>query len=620
MAIDKAITYLKKNAPKGEFLAYINPKEAAMLKKAGGSGKKVNGIPSFRPQDMGNKDNQKRSAASTGSTSRRSSTRNTTSAGTQDTGNPREDYISNYVSKGIVKGGGTKKAGGGYHDATVSGDRGRTAQQEFVDSVNKNNRRRAEASGTRFTPYQGGARNTSYYKPNPLSGLLKLAVNFAFPGSGFLLNQGSKLKDGLMGLNDSIQNSDFGRSTSLMDYLDMKKFGGFDERELARQKTMQSSRDLQADIDAGMYDGPSRVNPTFQNDLDNELMLSTQKTPERFLPNAGPKQVNIPAGDAVSYVPFSNYGKAAAATGTTVDGVPLEEFVKNAALAQTPVEQYKNKAYTGIQENVGKPISNFLNNLMNADKIAALENEYGSKYGITNTAGGVSSDARHMAAMNELSKSLSPMNNRVGEFIGDTGAFLGGAINEIPALFRGLDSKNLAEIKEDIIANYKGSFGTPNKTTAEQIYGDVFKGSTPAKTASVPNYGAAAAAEISPAIGMERTGLGFSIPTGDVGLNASGRLGNLSATVDAIDALKGESIDPRLTYSGTFDNTLLGGQTNVFGNFSDDVQNLGLNFNNDRGLSGGISYDAITGEPRFDIGFKRTFADGGIASMFTRRG
>jgi hypothetical protein len=135
-----------------------------------------------------------------------------------------------------------------------------------------------------------------------------------------------------------------------------------------------------------------RVNPTFQNDLENELMLSTQKTPERFLPNAGPRQVNIPAGDAVSYVPFSNYGKAdAATTGTTVDGVPLEEFVKNAAIAPTPVEQLRDKAYTGIQENVGKPISNFLNNLMNADQIAALEDQFGSKYGITNTAGGKAS-------------------------------------------------------------------------------------------------------------------------------------------------------------------------------------------------------------------------------------
>jgi len=29
-------------------------------------------------------------------------------------------------------------------------------------------------------------------------------------------------------------------------------------------------------------------------------------------------------------------------------------------------------------------------------------------------------------------------------------------------------------------------------------------------------------------------------------------------------------------------------------------------------------YDVITGEPRFDI--KKTFAEGGLASMFTRRG
>ena len=124
---------------------------------------------------------------------------------------------------------------------------------------------------------------------------------------------------------------------------------------------------------------------------------------------------------------------------------------------------------------------------------------------------------------------------------------------------------------------------------------------------------------IRPTMGIKNTPIG-PVPTGDVGFNTSGRLGNLSATIDAIDALKGESVNPAFNYSGTFDNTLLGGQTNVFGNYSDDVQNIGLNFNNDKGLSGGISYDAITGEPRFDIGFRRTFADGGLASMFTRRG
>ena len=44
---------LKKKAPKGEFLAYINKEEAAALKRAGGSGHLVNGIPSFRPEDYG---------------------------------------------------------------------------------------------------------------------------------------------------------------------------------------------------------------------------------------------------------------------------------------------------------------------------------------------------------------------------------------------------------------------------------------------------------------------------------------------------------------------------------------------------------------------------------------
>ena len=129
---------------------------------------------------------------------------------------------------------------------------------------------------------------------------------------------------------------------------------------------------------------------------------------------------------------------------------------------------------------------------------------------------------------------------------------------------------------------------------------------------SNPFISSAAAAEVRPTIGVESTPFG-SMPTGDVGLNTSGRLGNLSGTVNAIDALKGESVNPQFNYSGDF------GNTNVYGNYSDDVQNLGLNFNNDKGLSGGISYDAITGEPRFDIGLRRTFADGGLASMFTRR-
>ena len=46
---------LKKKAPKGEFLAYINKEEAAALKRAGGSGHLVNGIPSFVGSDYSGK-------------------------------------------------------------------------------------------------------------------------------------------------------------------------------------------------------------------------------------------------------------------------------------------------------------------------------------------------------------------------------------------------------------------------------------------------------------------------------------------------------------------------------------------------------------------------------------
>ena len=52
-------------------------------------------------------------------------------------------------------------------------------------------------------------------------------------------------------------------------------------------------------------------------------------------------------------------------------------------------------------------------------------------------------DARHMAAMNNLSNSLSPMNNSVGNFIGDVGAFGAGLVNEVPAaLTRGFNKEN----------------------------------------------------------------------------------------------------------------------------------------------------------------------------------
>ncbi len=150
--------------------------------------------------------------------------------------------------------------------------------------------------------------------------------------------------------------------------------------------------------------------------------------------------------------------------------------------------------------------------LYNPQEIVDLENQYGNTYGIKNSSSGLLSDARHMAAMNNLSNTLS--NSGLGiamglpsELAGDVAAFGAGLINELPALGRGFNKQNLGEITEDIAANYAGSFGTPNTATARGIYDTVFEG--PASTITTDadvrtaanianNYGTAQAAEVTP--------------------------------------------------------------------------------------------------------------------------
>jgi len=172
----------------------------------------------------------------------------------------------------------------------VTGDDYRRSRDDFVNTLNRNNQIAAERAGTRFTPYQGGAR---MQKSNSgLGSLVKFLAGLAIPGAGFLLSQGGKLKEGLMNLNDSIQNSDFGRSTSLMDYLDMKKFGGYNEREMARRINMDEAKNLQARIDAGEFGGfgiqTPKAKSTFSDPFANTVGTTTK--------------VNAPANDAVSSV------------------------------------------------------------------------------------------------------------------------------------------------------------------------------------------------------------------------------------------------------------------------------------------------------------------------------
>ena len=483
----------------------------------------------------------------------------------------------------------------------VTGKDYRDSRNDFVNTLNRNNQITAERNNTRFIPYQGGARTSSYYNPNPLSNLFKLAAGIAIPGASFFLNKGSKLKDGIMNINDAIQNSDFGRSTSLMDYLDMKKFGGYNEREMARRINMDEAKNLQARIDGGEFGDfgiqTPKAKPTFSDPFRNTVGTTTK--------------VNASASDAVSstvpqdldeigkgagYVGYDKNELAAIAAGTKTPKLgDLTSFIEPLATITARERELKNYFDSPIQpkEGIMEMISESLfpeGNLQDIIKNSKTQKDYNinaTKDLVENLPGGVVKEAIAPA----LAGVLSPF------YDGIQGIYRG-ATNPNKSILQALKDENIG-------SSMKERFTGAAAPLAERLAN---------LNLSNPFISEAAAAEVRPAIGMENTGLGFSIPTGDVGLNASGRLGNLSATVDAMDVLKGESVNPQINYSGDF------GNTTAYGNFSDDVQNLGLNFNNDKGLSGGISYDAITGEPRFDIGFRRTFADGGLASMFTRRG
>ena len=157
---------------------------------------------------------------------------------------------------------------------TVTGNDYRDSRNDFVNNLNKNNQITAAQNNTRFTPYSGGARTSSYYNPNPFGDLLRLAATFAIPGGNFLLNKGGKFKEGIMSLNDSIQNSDFGRSTSFADYKNIKSFGGYNEREMAKQINRDEAKNLQARIDGGEFGG-----------FENSIGLQNQPSTKSFYEN-----------------------------------------------------------------------------------------------------------------------------------------------------------------------------------------------------------------------------------------------------------------------------------------------------------------------------------------------
>ena len=89
-------------------------------------------------------------------------------------------------------------------------------------------------------------------QPSGFKDFLKAMLGFAIPGAGLFMGDRSA-SEGIKSLNQRLRNTDFGRSKNLVDYLDMKKYGGYQGREDARARTMAQARGIQKKIDTGKY-------------------------------------------------------------------------------------------------------------------------------------------------------------------------------------------------------------------------------------------------------------------------------------------------------------------------------------------------------------------------------
>ena len=89
-------------------------------------------------------------------------------------------------------------------------------------------------------------------KKGGIAEFFKTILGFAIPGASLFMGDRSGL-EGIKSLNQRLRNTDFAKSTSLMDYLDAKKYGGRDARDAAAARNMAQARGIQKKIDTGEY-------------------------------------------------------------------------------------------------------------------------------------------------------------------------------------------------------------------------------------------------------------------------------------------------------------------------------------------------------------------------------
>ena len=88
---------------------------------------------------------------------------------------------------------------------------------------------------------------------NKFGGIMDLLMGIAIPGYGLFKNIAQGGLEGLRGFNQRLQQSDFAQADNLMDYLDMRKYGGAQGRRDAAARNMAQARGIQNKIDTGEY-------------------------------------------------------------------------------------------------------------------------------------------------------------------------------------------------------------------------------------------------------------------------------------------------------------------------------------------------------------------------------
>ena len=172
--------------------------------------------------------------------------------------------------------------------------------------------------------------------------------------------------------------------------------------------------------------------------------------------------------------------------------MPRPVPIPSPIIPQNPRDTITQRIKEGFSSLIKDPIPNYnpmaeiAKQVMNKSELDKLESE--PQYGPGYT--GKPSDARHQAGANEISKNVSNLIDKGSfglvpekfrDFLGDIVPNLGGGLKELVSLGYNVlptgdvtPSEAFDMFKEDIAANYKGSFGTDNTKTAREIYEDVY--------------------------------------------------------------------------------------------------------------------------------------------------